>query len=136
MKLYQEICDNDVLDKVIALVRQAEKTIIVSEGEKDRHQVQPDRRYYQTLSDFVNRGGSVVRYYFGGREEFARHQADNPQIAYHYAGGMENYQRAVIVDGQKAMAKIGRQFVYSENALWVEMLSAYLQNSRVTYLKS
>lgn len=126
MKLYQEVDNSDVLEKVIALVDKAQKTLFVVEGEDDNHEVQPDDKYFQAVQAFLNRGGIVYRYYFGKEKGFLNAQSDNPEIIYYYCGEMENYQRAVIADGNQAMAKIGNQFVYSENPLWVKMLQDYL----------
>lgn len=125
MKLYQEVDNSDVLEKVIALVDEAQKTLFVVEGEDDNHEVQPDDKYFQAVQAFLNRGGKVYRYYFGTQKAFLNTQADNPEIIYYYCGGMENYQRAVIADGIQTMAKIGHQFVYSKNPLWVKMLQDY-----------
>lgn len=136
MKLYFEIADDMVLAKVVALVEQAEKQLLVSEGEDDSHQVQPDEKYYKALAAFLGRGGQIVRYYFGSKERFEKCRKSNPSVTYIYAGSMEEYQRAVIVDGKKSMAKIGRQFVFSENPQWINLLRVYFENCRITYLSS
>lgn len=136
MKLYFEIADDMVLAKVIALVEQAEKQLLVSEGEDDSHQVQPDEKYYKALAAFLERGGQIVRYYFGSKERFEKCRKSNPSVTYIYVGSMEEYQRAVIVDGKKSMAKIGRQFVFSENPQWINLLRGYFENCRITYLSS
>lgn len=125
--LYQIVNNDEVLIKVIGLVASAQKQLIVVQGEDDLSPVQPDENYFGALRAFSEKGGQIIRCYFGNRENFLQEKKNNPGIEYVYCGKMKNYQRAVICDGRYAMAKIGGTFVFSTNRLWVNMLTAYLE---------
>lgn len=122
MKLYREIEDKMVLAKVLEMIKETQKHLIVSKREGENHKVKPNEEYYKILQMLSRKGIKISRYFYGSRQGFAQEQNANPDIENIYGGTAEEYQRLIIADGKKSMAKIGRQFVSSENTLWINML--------------
>lgn len=126
-KLYQLLNDEEVLEAVIEAISRSRSSLLLVQGEDDDSQIQPDNRYFELLRDLQANGIIIRRYYFGNKESFKTEQNLHPNISYAFAGSMENYQRAIIIDGKQAFFKIGKQFAFSENAELIKTLENYLE---------
>ncbi len=130
MKLYEGLAENNVLKRVFVILSDTTVSLLVSKQEDEKDNVQPDEEYFRLLQKLREKGVRITRYYFGSRDGFEREKKDNPKINNIYGGLKEEYQRLIISDGKRSVSKIGGQFVYSENPLWIEMLKNYLQEKK------
>lgn len=126
-KLYQLLKNEELLETVIEAISRSRNSLLLVQGEDDDTQIQPDNKYFEVLRDLQTKGINICRYYFGKKESFKIEQNLNPDISYMFAGNMENYQRAIIIDNKKAFFKIGTQFVTTENAEIINILKKYLE---------
>lgn len=130
MKLYQEMPDSEILERVIDLVNNSQQILLVAANELENSNVNPDARYFQALEQATTRGVQITRYYFGTPEAHHQEQQRNPYLSCLYAGPSKDYQRAIIADGYKSMSKVATKFVYSENPLWINTLQKYYASKK------
>lgn len=122
MRLYQELNEEDVLSSAMNILEATEHLLIVSKLENDPHPIQPNPNYYRLLDKLKQNKVRIIRYYFGSPEGFETERRENPDIENIYGGDKDDFQRLIISDDNKSMSKIGKQFVYSTNPLWINML--------------
>ncbi len=132
MKLYEELAEDNVLERVFNILSDTKVALFVSKQEDEKDNVQPNEEYFRLLQKLQEKGVIITRYYFGSKQGFEQEKTDNPKVNNIYGGRRDEYQRLIISDEKRSMSKIGRQFVYSENPLWIEMLKNYLQEERVS----
>lgn len=126
-ELYEVLADNQVLDTVIEAVSKTKKDLIVVEGEADNNAVRPDDRYFQTLQNLLVQKKPITRYYFGSLESFAQKSKQTKGIIWRYAGTMEQYQRAIVIDNHTAFFKIGNEFAKTHYNPLIKLLKEYLE---------
>ena len=127
-KLYRLLEEKDVLNTVTDAVCKTQQMLILVQGQVDNSPVQPDNRYFKILNDLCDKKIKIRRYYFGSKEAFDDEKVMQSGIEWRWAGSMEAYQRAIIIDGKKAFFKIGTQFAVSEYPPLIELLTQYLEN--------
>lgn len=132
MRLYEELAEDNVLERVFNILSDTKVTLFVSKQEDEKDNIQPNEEYFRLLQKLQEKGVIITRYYFGSKQGFEQEKTDNPKVKNIYGGRRYEYQRLIISDEKRSMSKIGRQFVYSENPLWIEMLKNYLQEERVS----
>lgn len=98
----------NVLSKAIELVVSARKNIIVTHSDADNSRVKPSSEYYSALRQTK---AQITRYIFSSTS-FEQYTSEN--ILHIYGGRNNVYQRAIIIDGRRAMFKVGDEFYYSE----------------------
>lgn len=125
--LYQTLEDSQVLDRVIKEISHTKRKLVLVEAEEDGSQVRPNQLYFETLRQLAQNGVKIFRWYFGSIESYELRQKNTPFIHWIYAGKLQNYQRAIIIDNQKAFLKIGRQFLLSEHKDIILLLKKYLR---------
>lgn len=133
--LYQTLEDTQVLDTVIKEISQTKQKLVLVEAEEDGSQVRPNQLYFETLRLLAQNGVKIFRWYFGSIESYELRRKNAPFIHWVYAGKLQNYQRAIIIDNQKAFLKIGRQFLLSEHKNMISLLKTYLQQCAAEEMK-
>ena len=126
-ELYEVLDTAKVLDTVIDAISKTQESLIVVEGETDNNAVRPDDRYFQTLQNLLAQKKPITRYYFGSSESFAQKSRQSNGIIWRYAGTMEQYQRAIIIDNHTAFFKIGQEFAKTHYIPLIKLLKDYLQ---------
>lgn len=126
-ELYEVLDTAKVLDTVIDAVSKTQESLIVVEGETDNNAVRPDDRYFQTLQNLLKQKKPITRYYFGSLESFAQKSKQMKGIIWRYAGPMEQYQRAIVIDEATAFFKIGQEFAKTHYKPLIKLLKDYLQ---------
>ena len=128
MKNTQLFCipveSEDVLNRVIDLVRSAKREIIVTHSGQDESKIKPNSKYFTTLCEMKDSGVTVIRYIFGN-DDFP--SQDKFGISQVYGGTAKQYQRTIIVDGKKAMFKLGDHFYYTTNHVLCQALKLYVE---------
>lgn len=133
-ELYEVLDTAKVLDTVIDAVSKTQESLIVVEGETDNHAVRPDDRYFQTLQNLLAQKKPVTRYYFGSLESFAQKSKQTKGIIWRYAGSLEQYQRAIIIDNHTAFFKIGQEFAKTHYIPLIALLKNYLHTNNLKAL--
>lgn len=133
-ELYEVLDTAKVLDTVIDAVSKTQESLIVVEGETDNHAVRPDDRYFQTLQNLLAQKKQITRYYFGSLESFAQKSKQTKGIIWRYAGSMEQYQRAIIIDNHTAFFKIGQEFAKTHYIPLIALLKNYLHTNNLKAL--
>ena len=131
-ELYEVLDTAKVLDTVIDAVSKTQESLIVVEGETDNNAVRPDERYFKTLQNLLAHKKPITRYYFGSLESFAQKRQQTKDIIWHYAGPMEQYQRAIIINNHTAFFKIGNTFAKTHYQPLITLLKNYLQKNKET----
>ena len=130
--LYKLLRDDEVLEAVIDAIGRCQSSLCLVQGQEDGSKVQPDSRYFMVLKMLADKGVKIRRFYFGSQEHFAEEASQNPSVNYVFAGGMDSYQRAIIIDGQRAFFKIGMQFAFTDYPELVRLLENYLEKCHLT----
>lgn len=125
--LYKLLRDDEVLEAVIEAISRSQSSLWLVQGQEDGSHVRPDSRYFLVLQRLADKGVKIRRFYFGGQERFADEARQNPGVDYVFAGNMDGYQRAVIIDGQRAFFKIGTQFAFTDYPELIRLLETYLE---------
>lgn len=133
-ELYEVLDTAKVLDTVIDAVSKTQESLIVVEGETDNHAVRPDDRYFQTLQNLLAQKKQITRYYFGSLESFAQKSKQTKGIIWRYAGSLEQYQRAIIIDNHTAFFKIGQEFAKTHYIPLIALLKNYLHTNNLKAL--
>lgn len=133
-ELYEVLDTAKVLDTVINAVSKTQESLIVVEGETDNHAVRPDDRYFQTLQNLLAQKKPITRYYFGSLESFAQKSKQTKGIIWRYAGSLEQYQRAIIIDNHTAFFKIGQEFAKTHYIPLIALLKNYLHTNNLKAL--
>ena len=133
-ELYEVLDTAKVLDTVIDAVSKTQESLIVVEGETDNHAVHPDDRYFQTLQNLLAQKKPITRYYFGSLESFAQKSKQTKGIIWRYAGSLEQYQRAIIIDNHTAFFKIGQEFAKTHYIPLIALLKNYLHTNNLKAL--
>ena len=133
-ELYEVLDTAKVLDMVIDAVSKTQESLIVVEGETDNHAVRPDDRYFQTLQNLLAQKKPITRYYFGSLESFAQKSKQTKGIIWRYAGSLEQYQRAIIIDNHTAFFKIGQEFAKTHYIPLIALLKNYLHTNNLKAL--
>ena len=133
-ELYEVLDTAKVLDTVIDAVSKTQESLIVVEGETDNHAVRPDDRYFQTLQNLLAQKKQITRYYFGSLESFAQKSEQTEGIIWRYAGSLEQYQRAIIIDNHTAFFKIGQEFAKTHYIPLIALLKNYLHTNNLKAL--
>ncbi|MFV0627420.1 MAG: hypothetical protein ACK5N8_08760 [Alphaproteobacteria bacterium] len=125
--LYKVIENEEVLIRVIDAVSRAEKTLIVVHSELDKSSVQPNQGYENVLKNLLRKEVAITRYFHGSKEQFEAHKKAHVGVEYVLQRDDKFYQRAIIIDNEKAFFKIGNQFCYTEYMPLVEVLQNFLK---------
>ena len=133
-ELYEVLDTAKVLDTVIDAVSKTQESLIVVEGETDNHAVRPDDRYFQTLQNLLAQKKPITRYYFGSLESFVQKSKQTKGLIWRYAGSMEQYQRAIIIDNHTAFFKIGQEFAKTHYIPLIALLKNYLHTNNLKAL--
>lgn len=133
-ELYEVLDTAKVLDTVIDAVSKTQESLIVVEGETDNHAVRPNDRYFQTLQNLLAQKKPITRYYFGSLESFAQKSKQTKGIIWRYAGSLEQYQRAIIIDNHTAFFKIGQEFAKTHYIPLIALLKNYLHTNNLKAL--
>lgn len=133
-ELYEVLDTAKVLETVIDAVSKTQESLIVVEGETDNHAVRPDDRYFQTLQNLLAQKKPITRYYFGSLESFAQKSKQTKGIIWRYAGSLEQYQRAIIIDNHTAFFKIGQEFAKTHYIPLIALLKNYLHTNNLKAL--
>lgn len=133
-ELYEVLDTAKVLDTVIDAVSKTQESLIVVEGETDNHAVRPNDRYFKTLQNLLKQKKPITRYYFGSLASFAQKSKQTKGIIWRYAGPMEQYQRAIIIDNHTAFFKIGQEFAKTHYIPLIALLKNYLHTNNLKAL--
>ncbi len=133
-ELYEVLDSAKVLDTVIDAVSKTQESLTVVEGETDNHAVHPDDRYFKTLQNLLAQKKQITRYYFGSPESFAQKSQQSEGIIWRYAGPLEQYQRAIIIDNHTAFFKIGQEFAKTHYIPLIALLKNYLHTNNLKAL--
>lgn len=127
MKFCREIAKQRVMLTAQKLVRQAKKDIIVTMDMKEELIHPLPASYHVLLGKQANKGVRIVRYGFGTKREYARLKSQISKIQFIYAGSLSLYQRMIVIDGEKALFRLGDHVYYTEFAELAACLAKYTE---------
>ncbi len=132
MKFCIEIAKQRVILTAEKLVREAKKDIIVTMDMKEELIHPLPVSYHVLLEKQAKKGVRVVRYGFGTKREYICLKPQVSNIQFVYAGSLSFYQRMIVIDGKKALFRLGDHVYYTE---FPDLAACLVKYTEVVYNK-
>ncbi len=126
MNFVQEVQKETVLNKALALVRGAEKEILVTMDVDDEVRAPLPTQYHTLLETKARRGVKITRYGFGSKRGFHALQHEGSFVHFLYAGSIRRYQRMLVIDNKRGLFKIADIVCYTEFTPLITALVDYI----------